>query len=275
MSRHHFCSAVLLLLFVMMCGNADGAAEGSEQASESTFEWKDIKDVEGVTVESLGVPGLLNVGSDVFVVAEAKNKEKEGQGSFTGIASQIITKDIADTPVGALTDPKDKTQFLEDGSENPKKKVDVSRPTTVVEGSDIYMLVGKYSPADVVLPPKNDAEHCGLLLVKGEVSDQSSKRIKWSYANAVPQASVGEQRQSWTELIGGGGSGVRMDDGTLVFPVEGTKKGDTENDEKAVSLLICTSDNAASWKLSKEAPDGGCSDPSVVEWGRGRTKNSS
>ncbi|ESS61108.1 trans-sialidase [Trypanosoma cruzi Dm28c] len=266
MSRHLFCSAVLLLLFVMMCGNAGGAAQAEEQASESTFEWKDIKDVEGVTVESLGVPGLLNVGSDVFAVAEAQWKKNSEGDSFTGIASQIITKDNANSPVEVLKEVK-VTQFLEDdASEDSKKKVDVSRPTTIVEGSDIYMLVGKYSPADVVVPPKNDAEHCGLLLVKGEVSDQSSKRIKWSYANAVPHAYVGEQRQSWTELIGGGGSGVRMDDGTLVFPVEGTKKGDTENDEKAVSLLIYTSDNAASWKLSKEAPDGGCGDPSVVEW---------
>ncbi|KAF8299606.1 putative trans-sialidase, Group V [Trypanosoma cruzi] len=269
MSRNLFCSAVLLLIVVMMCCGSGVAEQAEEQASESTFEWKDIKDVEGegVTVESLGVPGLLNVGSDVFAVAEAQWKKNSEGDSFTGIASQIITKDNANSPVEVLKEVK-VTQFLEDdASEDPKKKVDVSRPTTIVEGSDIYMLVGKYSPADVVVPPKNDAEHCGLLLVKGEVSDQSSKRIKWSYANAVPHASLGEQRQSWTELIGGGGSGVRMDDGTLVFPVEGTKKGDTENDEKAVSLLICTSDNAASWKLSKEAPDGGCSDPSVVEWG--------
>ncbi|PWU85900.1 putative trans-sialidase, Group V [Trypanosoma cruzi] len=269
MSRHLFCSAVLLLLFVMMCGNADGAAQAEEQASESTFEWKDIKDVEGegVTVESLGAPGLLNVGNDVFAVAEARCKKKD-EKVFTGVASQLLKTETANAPVEVLNGAEDKTQVLEeDGSEVQKKKVDVSRPTTIVEGSDIYMLVGKYSPADVVVPPKNDAEHCGLLLVKGEVSDQSGKRIKWSYANAVPHAYVGEQRQSWTELIGSGGSGVHTDDGRLMFPVEGTKKGDAPNNEKAVSLLIYTSDNAASWKLSKEAPDGGCSDPSVVEWG--------
>ncbi|EKG03714.1 trans-sialidase, putative [Trypanosoma cruzi] len=127
------------------------------------------------------------------------------------------------------------------------------------------MLAGKYSPT-AVGPSKNDAEDCGLLLVKGKVSDRSNKRIKWSDANAVPYASVGEL-DSWTGLIGGGGSGVRMEDGTLVFPVEGTKKGDTENDVKTVSLIIYNSkDTAANLKLSKEAPDGGCGDPSVVEW---------
>ncbi|ESS61812.1 trans-sialidase [Trypanosoma cruzi Dm28c] len=265
MSRHLFFSAVALLIVVMMCCNAGGAAEGPEQASERNYKWKDIKDEEGVTVESLGAPGLLNVGNDVFAVAEAQCKKDSV--IFTGVASQIITKDNANKPVEVLNEMKD-TQFLEDGtSADPKKKVDVSRPTTVMKGSDIYMLVGKYSPAGVVVPPKNDAEDCGLLLVKGEVSDQSNKRIKWSDANAVPHASVGEQLESLTELIGSGGSGVHTDDGRLMFPVEGTKKGEAPNNEKAVSLLIYTSDNAASWKLSKGMSDGGCSDPSVVEWG--------
>ncbi|PWU97529.1 putative trans-sialidase, Group VI [Trypanosoma cruzi] len=264
MSRHLFCSALLLLVLVMCC-NAGGAAQAAGQSSEPQFEWKDIKDAKGVTVESLGVPGLLNVGSDVFAVAEAQCKDGSESNSFTGIASQIITIDNADKPVEVLNGAEDKTQVLEeDGSADPKK-VDVSRPTTVVEGSDIYMLAGKYSPTAVGLP-KNDVEDCGLLLVKGKVSDQSNKRIKWSDANAVPYASVGEL-DSWTGLIGGGGSGVRMEDGTLVFPVEGMKKGDTENDLKTVSLIIYNSkDTAASWKLSKGMSDGGCSDPSVVEW---------
>ncbi|RNE99205.1 putative trans-sialidase, partial [Trypanosoma cruzi] len=259
MSRHHFYSAVLLLVLVMMCCGSGGAAEAAEQASERSYKWKDVKDVEGVTVESLGVPGLLNVGSDVFAVAEAQCKKDSV--IFTGVASQIITKDNANAPVGALKDPKDKTQFLEEAGSADPKKVDVSRPTTVMKGKDIYMLVGKYSPADVVVPPKNDAEHCGLLLVKGEVSDQSNKRIKWKDNNAVSKASLGEQLISWTELIGSGGSGVLTHEGTLVFPVEGTKK----EGEKTVSVIYST--DAASWKLSKEAPDGGCSDPSVVEWG--------
>ncbi|RNC42075.1 trans-sialidase [Trypanosoma cruzi] len=51
-----------------------------------------------------------------------------------------------------------------------------------------------------------------------------------------------------------------MKDGTLVFPMEGTKK-----DGKAVSLIIYSSDNA-SGNLSKGMSADGCSDPSVVEW---------
>ncbi|ESS55912.1 trans-sialidase [Trypanosoma cruzi Dm28c] len=269
MSRHLFYSAVLLLVLLMVCCGAGGAAEAPGQASESTFEWKYIKDVEGegVTVESLGAPGLLKVGSDVFAVAEAQWKKNSEGDSFTGITSQIITKDNANSPVGALTDPKDKTQFLEkDASKDSMKKVDVSRPTTVVKENDIYMLVGKYSPA-AATGENRDVDDGGLLFVKGEVCDESKNRIQWKDNDGVSRISVGE-RESWSWLTGGGGSGIETEDGTLVFPVEGTKKkGEAPKDEKAVSLLICTSDDAASWTLSKGMSEGGCSDPSVVEWG--------
>ncbi|KAF5217011.1 hypothetical protein ECC02_010163 [Trypanosoma cruzi] len=267
MSRHLFCSAFLLLLVVMMCCNTGGAAEAAEQSSEPRFGWKDVKNEGGVTVESLGVPGLLKVGSDVFAVAEAQCKKNSEKDIFTGIASQIITTQTANTPVEVLNEVKE-TQFLEEAtSEDSKKKVDVSRPTTVMQGNDIYMLVGKYSSADV--GEKSGANDGGFLLVKGEVSDESGggKRIKWKDNDDVSRASFGEQRQSWSRLIGGGGSGVLADDGRLVFPVQGTKKkGEAQNDEKTVSLLISFSSSTKSWTLSKGMSDGGCSDPSVVEW---------
>ncbi|ESS61540.1 trans-sialidase [Trypanosoma cruzi Dm28c] len=260
MSRHLFYSALLLLVVMMCCGTGVAHAEPAGQSSQKKFEWKVIP--EGVTLESLGVPGLLKVGNDVFAVAEAQCKESQGT-VFTGVASQLLTTKNVNAPVEVLNEMKD-TQFLEeDGSDDPKK-VDVSRPTTVVRGNDIYMLVGKYSFADV--GENRDADDGGLLLVQWQVSAESGgeKRIKWKDNDAVSRISVGEQLESWTGLIGGGGSGVKMNDDTLAFPVEGTRK----EGEKTVLLLIYTlKDNAASWKLSKEIPDGGCSDPSVVEWG--------
>ncbi|EKF99007.1 trans-sialidase, putative, partial [Trypanosoma cruzi] len=126
------------------------------------------------------------------------------------------------------------------------------------------MLVGKYSRREAIGQEDRRAEDCGLLLVKGEVSDQSNKRIKWSDANAVPYASVGEQLESLTELIGSGGSGVKMHDDTLVFPVEGKKEN--KEGEKTVSLLISSPKDNTNLKLSKEMSAYGCGDPSVVEW---------
>ncbi|EKF27600.1 trans-sialidase, putative, partial [Trypanosoma cruzi marinkellei] len=83
-----------------------------------------------------------------------------------------------------------------------------------------------------------------------------------------PCTSVGEHHNLLTGIIGSGGSGVKTKDGTLVFPVEGTKKKTTEGTEeagKAVSLILYSSD-AVSWTLSNRTSDGGCSDPSILEW---------
>ncbi|EAN86765.1 trans-sialidase, putative, partial [Trypanosoma cruzi] len=92
MPRHVFNSAALLLLFVMMICCGSGAATADEKKSTvPTFEWKKINCDVSVTVDSLGAPGLLKVNGDVFAVAEAHCK-KGDENTFTGIASQLLTK---------------------------------------------------------------------------------------------------------------------------------------------------------------------------------------
>ncbi|KAF8278202.1 putative trans-sialidase, Group V [Trypanosoma cruzi] len=262
-SRHLFYSAVLLLVVMMCCGS--GAAGVAVQPSVPKFEWRSITgDGGGETVDSLGAPNLLKVGSDVFAVAEAQWKKADG--SFTGVASQLLKTETAKTPEEVLEKPEDKTQVLEEGaSKDEKKKVDVSRPTTAVKGNDIYMLVGQYGSKDC---PSSGAGGCGPLLVKGSVSggDINNKKIDWEDPESSLQV-VDAQPDSWTTLIGSGGSGVKMKDETLVFPVEGTKKAaDGEGEDvKTVSLIIHSKDTTG-WKLSKGMTDGGCTNPSVVEW---------
>ncbi|PWU87608.1 putative trans-sialidase, Group V [Trypanosoma cruzi] len=285
MSRHHFCSAVLLLLVMMMCGscNAGVVAEEPSQGALSGkyYVWRDVKD--GETVGSLRVPSLVELDGDVFAVAEAHCKKGE-EGDFTGIASELL--ELTDEQEKELVTTELKTQVLEECTSEDKKGVcsianqavsqkvknlHVGRPTTVVEGSDIYMLAGNYSWT----PTENDqAGDWGLMLVKGNVSKkdgEKSKRILWNDNYIIPWSYKGNQG-SLKRLVGSGGSGVKMEDGTLVFPLEGTKKakkeGGTEEDGKTVSLVIYSlKDTAAGWVLPKGMSDDGCSDPSVVEWG--------
>ncbi|EKF99422.1 trans-sialidase, putative, partial [Trypanosoma cruzi] len=249
MSRRAFTSAVLLLLVAMMCCGSGGAAGVAEQSDEAKFKWRAVTD--GETVDSLGVPSLLKVGNDVFAVAEAQWKKDSERSGFTGIASQVITKTADNKPEEVLKNAKEKTQVLEEvASGKEKKRVDVSRPTTAVKESDIYMLVGQYGSKD---SQNSDAGGCELLLVKGSVSGEgTNNKIDWKDTESSPQRVFGAQLDSWTTLIGGGGSGVKMNDGTLVFPVEGTKKPvGTEEDEKTVSLIIYTLKDTTNWTLSK------------------------
>ncbi|KAF5216808.1 hypothetical protein ECC02_010378 [Trypanosoma cruzi] len=264
MSRRVFTSAVLLLLVVMCCGT--GGVHAEVQPSQTNFEWKDIP--EDATVELLGVPGLLKVGNDVFAVAEAQCKK--GEETFTGIASQLLTERRDNTPEKVLNNPKDETKLLEESISEKVKKVDVSRPTTVVKESDIYMLVGIYSSKCAVTGQASAAAQWGLLLVKGKVSVvDSNKRVHWNDIVDIPCISNFQQEKPLAGLIGSGGSGVTMEEDTLVFPVEGTRKlkkeGDTEKDGKTVSLIMYSSDNK-NWRLSKGMSADGCGDPSVVEW---------
>ncbi|RNC38513.1 putative trans-sialidase [Trypanosoma cruzi] len=131
------------------------------------------------------------------------------------------------------------------------------------------MLVGQYGSKDC---QNSGAGGCELLLVKGSVSGggTSNKKIDWKVTESSPQRLFDTQPDSWTRLIGSGGSGVEMKDETLVFPVEGTKKAaGTEEGVKTVSLIIQSKDTT-NWTLSKGMSDGGCSDPSVVEWEEGK-----
>ncbi|KAF5214687.1 hypothetical protein ECC02_012692 [Trypanosoma cruzi] len=279
MSRRVFTSAVpLLLLVVMMCCGSGGAAVPEEKPSgkgseaEKYFDWRDKK---GETVSSLRVPSLVEMNGDVFAVAEAQLKD---ESDFNGIASGFL--EWNDKASKELDKTKLKTQVLVECFSDKEncasrgadlavsqgvKKVHVSRPTTVVKGSDIYMLVGKYSRKPAAAGAVgSEADEWGLLLVKGQASGngESSKGILWKETNDVPLTAFVKEPQSLTRLIGSGGSGVKMEDGTLVFPVEATKKN---KDAKTISLVIYSSD-AKLWTLSKGMSADGCSDPSVVEW---------
>ncbi|RNE99465.1 amastigote surface protein 4 [Trypanosoma cruzi] len=150
-------------------------------------------------------------------------------------------------------------------------KVYVSRPTTVVKENDIYMLAGTYIRENVaVCQGGPGAASWGLLLVKGNVSDTQGKGIVWEDTDGLPCSSIVGRHESLTGEIGSGGSGVKMNDDTLVFPVEGKKEeADTEKSGKTVSLIIYSSDTL-NWKLSKGMSADGCSVPSVVEWEKGK-----
>ncbi|EKF27418.1 trans-sialidase, putative, partial [Trypanosoma cruzi marinkellei] len=120
------------------------------------------------------------------------------------------------------------------------------------------MLAGNYSNEAAAA---YDAVQWGLLLVRGNVSgkENEGKRIYWNDTYGLPW-DIFDEHESWTRLIGSGGSGVKMQDGSFLFPVEGTKK---ENN-KTVSLILYWNGNK-NWTLSKGMSADGCSDPSVVE----------
>ncbi|EKF38045.1 trans-sialidase, putative, partial [Trypanosoma cruzi marinkellei] len=68
-------------------------------------------------------------------------------------------------------------------------------------------------------------------------------------------------RGGWTEFIASGGSGVVMEDGTLVFPLM------TRNEaEDIYSMIIYSTDNGSAWALSVDISPAECLNPRAAEW---------
>ncbi|KAF8302221.1 putative trans-sialidase, Group VIII [Trypanosoma cruzi] len=269
MSRRVFASAVLLLFVMMMCCGSGAAAAEQAGAAVDSFKrttpisfanWKEFKE-DGGKITSLRVPGLVKVGDDVFAVAEAQCGEKDGAGSCAGIVSKHLN--ISDDSMDIST--SDISLFcmqLVDTAANNFGTTEVLRPTTLVIGESVYMLLGSYSHTK-----KSQVEGTnepGLLLVKGTVTEENGqKKIRWNETHLVnPQGKV--ESHSLTELIGGGGSGAVMGDGALVFPMQAKNSDGTR---VLLSMRLPKSENK--WELSSTTPGNGCRDPTLVKWKEG------
>ncbi|KAF5220642.1 hypothetical protein ECC02_006361 [Trypanosoma cruzi] len=266
MSRHVFAFAVLLLLVVLMCFGSGAAHAEQAGAAVDPFtgttpisfaNWKEFNEAGG-KITSHRVPGLVKVGDDVFAVAEAQCGERNEAGSCAGIVSKRL--DISGDSMDIST--SDISLFrmqLGDTAANNFGATEVLRPTTLVLGDSVYMLLGNYShkkPQDEV---KNER---GLLLVKGTVTVDggNKKKLVWNETHVVNPQAIGYSG-SLTEFLGGGGSGAVMRDGTLVFPMQAKGRDGTR---VLLSMRFDPSDKK--WELSSETPGNGCMDPTLVKW---------
>ncbi|RNE98874.1 trans-sialidase [Trypanosoma conorhini] len=157
MPRRQFFSAVLLLFFVC-CRSGSVQADGpaapmridpfAGTALVSGAKWEEVKPTGG-SVCSLRVPSLVEVGGEVFAVAEAECKGSGSAGRFTGIASKLLKKsEEHSTEMLAADAVQFDTQLLRGGKASGGEAKDVLRPTTIVHGRDVYVLLGKYSRAE-------------------------------------------------------------------------------------------------------------------------------
>ncbi|KAF8302183.1 putative trans-sialidase, Group VIII [Trypanosoma cruzi] len=264
MSRRVFASAVLLLFVVLMCCSGGAHAEQAGAAVDpfkgttpiSFANWKEFNE-DGGKITSLRVPGLVKVGDDVFAVAEAQCGERNGAGSCAGIVSKHLnisddSMDISTSGISLFC------MQLVDTAANNFGTTELLRPTTVVIGESVYMLLGKYSRTKQQIQGTNER---GLLLVKGTVAEENGKKkIKWNETHLVNPQGI-RYSGSLTELIGGGGSGALMGDGTLVFPMQAEN-----SDGERVLLSMSFTSSKNKWELSQKTPGKGCRDPTLVRW---------
>ncbi|PWV04871.1 putative trans-sialidase [Trypanosoma cruzi] len=289
MSRRLFTFALLLPLVVMMCcGSGGAAAVGSVSEDEHLSKWVDIfvpnktqvlagedDSKSGVGV-SFASPSLVSAGGVMAVLAEGIISYNPSSAT----ESFVYHSDIVAGYVNAAESWPSLVAEINDGTwrahtvlstVNEERHVGIARfPTTIAKGNKLFLLVGSYI---MMQDTKDDFWKLGgtdIQLVQGEATKSTegkqSKSIKWGEPKSLlgqiaPQAQ-GDSKVLWA---GGGGSGVLMEDGTFVFPLQKRK----ENGE-FLSMIIYSTDDGSSWTLSRGMLPAGCRGSCITEWERGQ-----
>ncbi|RNF09206.1 trans-sialidase, partial [Trypanosoma rangeli] len=139
------------------------------------------------------------------------------------------------------------------------------KPTTIAKGNKVFLLVGDYYQKYDPSSKKHIKSSKDLVLVVGEATQD--KVIQWGKPTSIlSQIEPYAKQLDLEQFIGGGGSGVVMEDGTLVFPV--TVKSRKENE--TVSMIVYSKDDGKNWVLPQGTLLRWCTDPLIVEWEQGQ-----
>ncbi|ESS58354.1 trans-sialidase [Trypanosoma cruzi Dm28c] len=290
MSRRVFTSAVLLLLFVLMCCGSGGAAPANEEEVKNAL--INIQNLQRVDLfvprttqvlsnegtdssrrDSFVSPSLVSAGGVIAAFAEGHINAKyvvEG-GQLTKPSSDVVAEYIDSvwdwsTLVEKVKKEETWRAYTVVGKAEGKEGLDVVlRPTTTMKGNKVFLLVGS---TDVSYVDGNGKEgSLELKLVVGTVTNSTGseprERIKWGEPKPLlslitPAAS----KSKLAEFSPSGGSGVLMEDGTLVFPLMAMKK----NPNEAFYTIVYLKNDGENWLLSEGKSPPNCHNPRITEW---------
>ncbi|EKF33146.1 trans-sialidase, putative, partial [Trypanosoma cruzi marinkellei] len=239
MSRRVFTSALLLLLVVMMCCGIGGAANAVESRSGDAQQpqWADIfvpgktqvvaKDGSASgTMLSFNTPSLSSAGGVMAVFA---------QGVVPPVSPDEQKKPDFETDVvaGYINSAWDWSSLVAEVNMNTwrayailgiKREADLVgiafNPTTIAKGNKVFLLVGRGEKKYDNNTKNWKLSDPDIQLVVGEATQfkegEQSGKINWSGpVSLLKQITDGSQSDAKV-FYPGGGTGVLMEDGTLV-----------------------------------------------------------
>ncbi|EKG04689.1 trans-sialidase, putative, partial [Trypanosoma cruzi] len=120
----------------------------------------------------------------------------------------------------------------------------VRHPTTIAKGDKVFFLAGSTALSYVDGSWKEGSLE--LKLVVGQVTkptdSEPSKRIKWGEIKSpLNESTIAAHKGNLTDRLASGGSGVLMEDGTIVFPLMAKDEVDV------YSLIIYSMNNGSTW----------------------------
>ncbi|KAF5221750.1 trans-sialidase [Trypanosoma cruzi] len=270
MSRRVFTSAVLLLLFVMMCcGSGAAPTEASNSGKRIIFQvnesFSDSWNESLVQAfHSFRAPSLAYVSGFVVATVEAHYKNSTDQKSCVSIAAKSMI-----SSGGTWTNG---TAVVFDHYD---VKIDrLLSPTTIANGNsyDTNALVGGYGTSTTPLTELTDGKYWMPRMAEVTLwryrDGEDEERFEWNQFASTSKLpydfweSNSTNRSRFKQFLGGGGAGIRMEDKSrYLLPIQALTR-----DGKNVSLVILANGTHYGWEFSEDTSDEGCIQPAVLEW---------
>ncbi|PWV09179.1 putative trans-sialidase, Group II [Trypanosoma cruzi] len=287
MSRRVFASAVLLLLAVMCCATC-GAAPAKENDGNS-----DLRSVEGlqwvdlfvpqttpVLPEGGGTPGtkrdsfvspsLVSAGGVIAAFARGKMYAEYDSGVLIKPPSSDVVAGYIDsswdwsTLVEKVSESTWKAHTVLDTTDGTNRVGDVLNPTATTKGNKVFLLAAGYD----VLKESGGSwkrDSLDLKLVVGDVTKPTASEpsgwITWGTPTSLSQNTLKTPKAGLKDFASSGGSGVLMEDGTIVFSLMAKDEA-----EDVYSMIIYSKDNGSTWSLSEGMSPEKCGAPRITEW---------
>ncbi|KAF8280596.1 putative trans-sialidase, Group II [Trypanosoma cruzi] len=290
MSRRVFASAVpLLLLVVWMCCATCGATSANEEDGKNdliniqNLQRVDLfvpqktlvqpKDgiVPGTPRDLFVSPSLASAGGVIAAFAEGHINAEYQDGQRIKLFSSDVVAEYIDsvwdwpTLVEKVNEGTWRAHTVLDKVEGKDRVGVLFHPTTITKGNKVFLLVGS---SDVLYENEEwgrvDLE---LTLVVGDVTPSTrgepGGRIKWGDPRPLFDSKYSLKHKSkLNTFFPSGGSGVLMEDGTLVFSLVAMK----ENPNEAFYTIVYSKNGGENWLLSEGMSPPKCYHPRVTEW---------
>ncbi|PBJ77317.1 trans-sialidase [Trypanosoma cruzi cruzi] len=220
--------------------------------------------------DSFVSPSLVSAGGVIAAFAEGHINVKPPPTESTKPSSDVVAEYIDSAwEWPTLVEEVNKGTWSAHtvlGKAEGEGSLDVVRhPTTIAKGDKVFLLVGSTALSYVDGDWKEGSLE--LKLVVGEVTNptdsEQSKRIEWGETKSPLNGStLAAHKGNLTECLASGGSGVLMEDGTLVFPLMAM----SEKNDGVLPMIIYSKDNGSTWLLSEDISPANCTDPRITEW---------
>ncbi|RNC36287.1 trans-sialidase-like protein [Trypanosoma cruzi] len=284
MSRHVFTSAVLLLVVMMYCSAGASNAVTSNSGNAQLPQGVDLFVPQTTQVvpkggtsqetmrDSFVSPSLVSAGGVIAAFAEGRvytvNAGRQNEKTSSDVVAGYIDSSWDwSTLVGKVNGSTWKANTVLSTTDGADNRVNFFyNPTTTTKGNKVFLLAGSFYEHKQIGNRTYSGFKTQLELVVGDLREPTSSNptesIKWGQIRSLlNESAIAAHKGNLTRFLAAGGSGVLMEDGTLVFPVM-AKSGNGGY----CSMIIYSKDNGSTWSLSKGISPANCTDPRITEW---------